>query len=702
MLKLFRRLKRDWLWILLIIGLLLVQVTSDLALPEYTSKIVDTGIQQKGVEDAVPETIRKSSLDQLLRLMKKDDQKLVKSSYKEDGSLYDLKKIDKDTRSQLNDTMSKAEMIVSYMAQQKMDFSKIPDAQIPAILKQADTMLKQYPDSVLTQAAVLYVQAEYKAQGIDMDAHQTHYIVSSGVHMLLLALLSMICAILVTFTASRVSAKFSKNLRHDIYAKVLTFSSNEMNQFSTSSLITRSTNDIQQIQVVMILIFRIVLYAPMLAIGGVIKVLNTGRYLSWLLVVAVIVLFIVMITLFAIVSPKFKKLQALIDRVNLISREILTGIPVIRAFSTEKHEERRFDDANKDLTKTNLFVNRVMSMMMPLMMVIMNVVSVSIVYFGAHGIDQGKLQVGDMMAFIQYAMQIIMAFLMISAVAVFMPRASVSASRVNEILDTDPDVKNPEHPELPQTDEKGDLEFRDVSFSYPGSEEPSLQHISFHVRKGETIAFIGSTGSGKSTLVNLLPRYFDVTSGEILLDGEDIRRFDLKELRSRIGFVPQKSLLFTGTIASNLRFGKENATDEELEKALDISQATEFVSKKKDGINAPIAQGGSNVSGGQKQRLAIARAVTRQPEVYVFDDSFSALDFKTDAQLRAALKKETGDVTTLLVAQRVGTIMNADQIIVLENGQVVGHGTHKELMKSCSVYQQIAKSQLSEEELANA
>lgn len=702
MLKLFRRLKKDWLWILLIIGLLLVQVTCDLSLPEYTSNIVDTGIEQKGVVDAVPDTIRKTSFNQLLRLMKNRDQKLVKDHYEADGNLYRLKKIDQDTRTDLNDIMAKSEMIASYMAQQKMDLSQIPDAQIPVILKKADSMLKQYPDSVLTQAAVRYVQAEYKAQGIDMDAHQTHYIFSSGIQMLLLALLSMLCAILVTFLASRVSAGFSKELRHDVYAKVLTFSSNEMNHFSTSSLITRSTNDIQQIQIVMILIFRIVLYAPMLAIGGVIKVLNTGRYLSWLLVVAVIVLAIVMFTIFAIVSPKFRKLQSLIDRLNLISREILTGIPVIRAFSAEKHEEKRFEDANQNLTKTNLFVNRVMSLMMPLMMVIMNLVSVSIVYFGAHGIDQGKLQVGDMMAFIQYAMQIIMAFLMIAMIAVFLPRASVSATRINEVLDTEPDIKNPKQPLLPSADEKGDLEFKDVSFTYPGAERPSLQHISFHAKKGDTIAFIGSTGSGKSTLVNLLPRYFDVTEGEILLDGEDIRQYDLKELRSRIGFVPQKSVLFSGTIASNMRFGKDDATDKEIQKALDISQATEFVSKKESGINAHISQGGSNVSGGQKQRLAIARAVTKQPEVYVFDDSFSALDFKTDAKLRAALKKETGTVTTLLVAQRVGTIMNADQIIVLEDGQIVGQGTHQELMKSCSVYQQIAKSQLSEEELANA
>lgn len=702
MLKMFRRMRKDILWILLIVGLLLVQVTCDLALPEYTSRIVDTGIEQKGVEDAVPDTIRKSSLDQLLRLMKPADQKKIKENYKARGDLYDLKKVDKNTRSEMNDTMAKAEMIVSYMAQQKMDVSKIPDAQIPVILKQADSMLKKYPDSVLTQAAVQYVQAEYKAQGVDLNANQTHYIFSSGAQMLLMALLSMCCAILVTFLASRVSASFARDLRHDVYAKVLTFSSNEMNHFSTSSLITRSTNDIQQIQLVMILFFRIVLYAPMLAVGGVIKVLNTGRYLSWLLVVAVIVLAIVMVTLFAIVSPKFRKLQSLIDRLNLISREILTGIPVIRAFSAEKHEEQRFEDANRKLTKTNLFVNRVMTLMMPLMMVIMNLVSVSIVYFGAHGIDQGKLQVGDMMAFIQYAMQIIMAFLMIAMIAIFMPRASVSASRVNEILKTEPDIKNPKQPQLPSPEKKGDLEFRDVSFTYPGAEKASLEHISFHAKKGETIAFIGSTGSGKSTLVNLLPRYFDVTGGEILLDGEDIRQYDLKELRSRIGFVPQKSVLFSGTIASNMRFGKDDATDEEIQKALDIAQATEFVSKKSAGINSHIAQGGSNVSGGQKQRLAIARAVTKQPEVYVFDDSFSALDFKTDAELRAALKKETGHVTTLLVAQRVGTIMNADQIIVLEDGKAVGHGTHEEMMKSCSVYQQIAKSQLSEEELANA
>ena len=477
------------------------------------------------------------------------------------------------------------------------------------------------------------------------------------------------------------------------------FSSAEMNHFSTASLITRSTNDIQQVQMLMTMVFRIVLYAPIIGIGGITKVLETESGMTWILAVAVAALAVLIVTLLVVAMPRFRKLQTLIDRLNLITREILTGLSVIRAFSTEKHEEERFEEANHRLMKTNLFVNRCMTFMMPLMMLIMNGISVLIVYVGAHHIDEGALQVGDMMAFIQYTMQIIMAFLMISMLSVMLPRASVSANRIAEILDTEVSIREPEQPKKPSEDRKGEVAFSHVSFRYPGAEEEVLHDITFTAKKGETVAFIGSTGSGKSTLVNLIPRFFDVTEGAICIDGVDIRDMDIKDLRSRLGYVPQKGVLFSGTIESNLRFGAQEASMEELNKAADIAQASEFIAAKDDGMQSPIAQGGTNVSGGQKQRLSIARAVAKRPEIYIFDDSFSALDYKTDAALRQALKKETSEATTLIVAQRISTILHADKIMVLDNGNVVGSGTHKELLESCEVYQQIAKSQLSKEEL---
>ena len=474
-----------------------------------------------------------------------------------------------------------------------------------------------------------------------------------------------------------------------------------MNHFSTASLITRSTNDIQQIQLMTTMLFRIVLYAPILGIGGVIRVLNTESSMTWILAVAVILILLVVIVLFKVAMPRFQKLQTLIDRVNLVSREILTGIPVIRAFSREKKEEERFEDANQDLTKTNLFVNRCMTFMMPLMMLIMNAITVLIVYTGAHTIDSGTMQVGDMMAFIQYAMQIIMSFLMITMISIMLPRARVSAQRINEVLDTHVEIENPEVPKRPLEGRRGELEFKDVSFAYPGAEEKVLEHISFTAKKGDTVAFIGSTGSGKSTLVNLIPRFFDVTGGEILLDGTDIREMDLKDLRERLGYVPQKGVLFSGTIDSNLRFGCDDAPEEQIRTAAEIAQATEFIEQKPERFQSHISQGGSNVSGGQKQRLSIARAIAKNPELYIFDDSFSALDFKTDAALRKALKASTKDATTLIVAQRISTIIHADQILVLDEGRIAGKGTHKELLKNCEVYRQIATSQLSEEELDN-
>lgn len=700
MVRMFRFMKKNVIWILIIFGLLLGQAYCDLSLPSYTSKIVDTGLQQKGVEDAVADSFRVETMNDLLYVSTTKDQKTIEENYtySKKKNRYVVKDLDTQTHGKLNDVLSEAEMVLYIMEKQNMPVQMIPSAQMPQVRKQIDQRLKDYPDTMITQAAILFVQKEYKAQGIDLDQKQSDYLWDTGKKMIFMAVIAMVCSILVALLASRIAAELGKDLRNKTYETVLTYSSKEMNQFSTASLITRSTNDIQQIQLVVTMIFRVVLYAPILAIGGIIKVQQTGSYLSWILIVAVGVLSVVMAILFGVVMPKFKILQKLIDRVNLISREILTGIPVIRAFSAEKFEEKRFDQANQDLTKTNLFVNRAMSCMMPLMMLIMNGISVLIVYSGAHGVDAGKLQVGDMMAFIQYAMQIIIAFLMISAIAIFLPRANVSANRINEILDTKSSINEPEHPQIPE--KKGKLVFDHVSFSYGRAKEKVLDDINFTAHQGDTIALIGSTGSGKSTLVNLIPRFYDVTEGSIQMDDVDIRNIQLKTLRDRIGFVPQKSVLFSGTIASNLRFGKKDASEAELWDAIDMAQAEDFVQEKDQGISSPISQGGSNVSGGQKQRLAIARAIVKHPEFLVFDDSFSALDFATDARLRKALKEKAADVTTIIVAQRISTIMHADQILVLDHGKVVGQGTHEELMATCDVYQQIAQSQLSQEELA--
>ena len=708
MLRMLGKMKKNFGWILLIFGLLFLQATCDLSLPEYTSKIVDTGIQQKGVEDAVPSKMRAATYDTLMKLIAKSDQKIVSDSYtkendKNGGGICKLNpSVKGDQRDELNTVLSQAEMLVLMAQKQNIDLTALPEQAIIRLQEQMQSKLKAYPDSIVTQAAVTFVQSEYKALGVDLDKMQTRYLWGAAWQMIARALLSMVCSIFVVFLSSRVAASLGRDLRGEVYGKVLTFSSREMNQFSTASLITRSTNDVQQVQLVMSLMFRVVLYAPFLAIGGILKVMKTSSYLSWIIVLGTAIVAVVIVVLFTFVMPKFKVLQKKIDRLNLISREILTGIPVIRAFSTEKHEEERFDDSNRDLTKTNLFVNRAMAFMMPAMTLIMNGISVLIIYSGAHGVNDGKIQVGSMMAFLQYAIQIIMSFLMLSMIAVFIPRASVSSKRIFEVLDTKSSIESPKNPEKPLPQMKGTLVFDHVSFRYPGAEEPVLKDISFTAKKGETVACIGSTGSGKSTLVNLIPRFFDATEGSVKVDGVDVRNMDIHDLRGRIGFVPQKSVLFSGTIASNLRFGRPDATDEEVRRAVGIAQAADFVDARPDGIDAHIAQGGSNVSGGQKQRLAIARAVAKKPEFYVFDDSFSALDFKTDARLRKELKEQTAGVTTLIVAQRVSTILQADQILVLDEGEVVGHGTHAELMKTCPVYQQIARSQLSEADLAKA
>ena len=580
-------------------------------------------------------------------------------------------------------------------------FSMMPKEQLTQVKAEFDEQFSEMPDSIISQAAVSYVKGEYEAIGIDMDKTQINYIFLSGVKMLGVALLSAALSVVVGFMASKVAAKTSMNLRSKVFKKVMSFSHTEMDKFSTASLITRSTNDIQQIQMVTVMMLRMILYAPILGIGAVIKVLNTNTSMTWIIALAVVVILAIVGVLFVTVMPRFKMLQKLVDKVNLVTREILTGLPVIRAFSTQKHEEERFDKANNELTKTNLFVNRVMSGMMPLMMFVMNGVTLLIVWNGGKGIDSGAMQVGDMMAFIQYAMQIIVAFLMITMMSIMLPRAAVSAVRVDEVLNTEISIKDNEKVEEFDNNKKGVVEFNNVSFKYPDADEDVLTNISFTAKPGETTAFIGSTGSGKSTLINLIPRFFDVTEGEILVDGVNIKNVSQHELRERIGYVPQKGVLFSGTIDSNLRYGRENATEKEIEKAAQIAQATEFIETKPEKYNTEIAQGGSNVSGGQKQRLSIARAIAKKPEIYIFDDSFSALDFKTDAALRKALKSETGNSTVLIVAQRISTILNAEQIIVLDEGKIVGKGTHKELLKNCEVYKQIALSQLSKEELEN-
>ena len=721
MLKMFHYMKERWHYIVMIILLLFVQAFCDLSLPDYTSKIVNVGIQQKGIEDGVPETLRKESMEQVCLFMDEKDAKKVKDFYKEDGDVYRLKDVTEEEREDLNQILGIPEMVVSGLwddssaevtkIKEQLQvpketnllelFSQMPKEQLQAMTKGMTEKFEDMPESIITQSSVLFVQSEYEAQGKDLDVMQTQYILGSGLKMLGLALLAMAAAVTVTFLSSQAAATLGKNLRNQVYRKVISFSGGELNHFSTASLITRSTNDVQQVQLLFTLLFRIVLYAPILGLGGVYKVFQTDASMTWILGLAVVLIILFVAFLFKIAMPKFTKLQYLIDELNLVAREILTGVSVIRAFSREKHEEERFEDANVKLMKTNLFVNRCMTFMMPVMMLLMNCVTVLIVWNGSHAVNDGTMQVGNMMAFMQYAMQIIMAFLMITMMSIMIPRAKVSATRINEVLETEVSIHDAEETQEVNTELKGDVVFEHVGFTYPGADGASLTDIDFHAKKGETVAFIGSTGSGKSTLVNLIPRFFDVTSGRILVDGVDIRKIKLHDLRQRIGYVPQKGVLFSGTIDSNIRYGKPEATEAEVKRAAEIAQARECIQDKEDGMDSAIAQGGSNVSGGQKQRLSIARAIAKEPEIYIFDDSFSALDYKTDVVLRRALKKETKDATTLIVAQRISTILHADKILVLDEGKVVGQGTHKELLKSCDVYRQIAMSQLSEEELAD-
>ncbi len=720
MIKLMKYLKKSAGYVVLIIGLLFLQAYCDLSLPEYTSKIINVGIQQGGIPDGVPEKLRQSTMDNLKLLMDEDTQKEILDAYVLDRDVYELKDdVTGDKREELNDLLCKPLMMYTSFtsgsgeSSQMMEKMQIPEgtdqmqalAAMPEEAKQqmmeaVDEKLSEMPESILTQAAVSAVKAEYEAMGEDLDAIQMNYIRTSGIRMVLMALVIMLAAIAVTFLSARVAAALGHDLRDNVYRKVIHFSSNEYHKFSTASLITRSTNDVQQVQQVMTMMFRIVLYAPILGIGGVLKVVQTDSSMTWILAVAVVLILLVILALFQIAMPKFTKLQTLIDRLNLVTREILTGIPVIRAFSREKHEEERFEKANMDLTKTNLFVNRIMTFMMPVMMLIMNGVSVAIIYFGAHGVDNGTMQVGNMMAFIQYAMQIIMSFLMITAISIMLPRANVAARRICEVLELNPSVNDPEDPVRPENGEKGTVEFDHVSFAYPDAGENVLNNITFKAKKGETVAIIGSTGSGKSTLINLIPRFYDVTKGVVKVDGIDVRNMTQHDLRDRLGYVPQKGVLFSGTIDSNIRYGKPEMSESDVKLAAQIAQSDDFIEAKPEKYAASISQGGTNVSGGQKQRLSIARAIAKKPEILIFDDSFSALDFKTDSKLRKALKEKTKDTTTIIVAQRISTILNADQILVLDDGNMAGIGTHKDLMKNCEVYRQIAMSQLSEEELA--
>lgn len=688
MIKIFKHLKGSAVVITAIFVLLLVQALCELVLPAITSDMVNVGIQQGGIIDAVPSDIRQSELTRLMLYMTPDEAAFVKKSYSQGSPIggepvMQLKRVSEDERSRLNGIFGRA----------------ITAADTAAGDGTSSTSGQQLPESFITQSAVPYIRNEYSALGKNTERMQTNYLLTAGGKMAALALLAMAAGVLVTVLSARVAASLSRVLRDKIYKKVVSFSGSELDRFSIASLITRSTNDIQQIQVMMTMLFRIVIYSPLLAAGGIIMALRTNTSMAWIIAVSAGAISVLILTLFSLAMPRFKKLQVLIDRLNLVTREILTGISVIRAFCTQRHEEKRFDQANRNLMRTNLFVNRVMTFMMPSMMFIMNGIAVLIVYTGAYGVNSGAMQVGDMMAFIQYTMLIIMSFLMMSMISIMLPRASVSADRINEVIDTEPMIKDPDRPVSSPSNVRGMLEFRNVSFRYPNSDDYVLKDISFTASSGETVAFIGPTGSGKSTIVSLIPRFFDVTEGVILIDGVDIRSMSLRDLRERIGYVPQKSVLFSGTIGSNLRFGRQDAKEEEIERAAAVAQAAEFIEEKEGKYLSPIAQGGSNVSGGQKQRLSIARAVVRSPEIYLFDDSFSALDYKTDAAVRRALKKHATRSTTIVVSQRIGTILHADRILVLDKGSIVGRGTHRELLETCDVYLSIAMSQLSEEEL---
>lgn len=734
--NLFKYAASYWKAMIAIMLILFVQAYCDLSLPAYTSNIVNVGIQQGGIEDEIPEQIAREEMDKLLLFVSEEDGQKVMDAYEEDTESYEkdayvLKESvsgDEEQMKELQDIL-KLPMMMTTGFESGSDMTKevesqlksslpdgtvsedttifdimkmLPGEQRTAMVEKMGEQMDDLPDTILDQAAVSYCKSVYQDLGMDMEKIQTGYLAKTGGMMIALAFLGMAASVLVGFLASRVGASAGRDLRGRVFHKVVGFSNHEFNQFSTASLITRSTNDIQQIQMLIVMLLRMVLYAPILAIGGVFQVMKTNVSMSWIIGLAVIIIACMVLLLFVVAMPKFKMLQKLVDKLNLVTREILTGLSVIRAFSTEKHEEKRFDDANVELTKTNLFVNRAMTFMMPAMMLVMNGVSVLIVWTGAHGISDGQMQVGDMMAFIQYTMQIIMGFLMLCMISIMLPRAAVASDRVEEVLKSETIICDPERPEVLPEQGEGVLSFDHVSFKYPGADEDVLQDITFTARPGQTTAIIGSTGSGKSTLVNLIPRFYDVTEGKITLDGIDIRDIKQHDLREKLGYVPQKGVLFSGNIASNIMFGNQDGTEEEMKEAAEIAQATEFIETKPEGYESPIAQGGSNVSGGQKQRLSIARAIAKHPQVFIFDDSFSALDYKTDVTLRHALAEKTRESTVLIVAQRISTILHAEQILVLDDGKIVGKGTHAELLKNCEVYREIAESQLSRAELESA
>ena len=736
--KLFQFLKPYAPRVLLILCVLVVQAYCDLSLPTYTSNIVNVGIQQSGIDEEIPENISEEEMNRLLLFVSEDDRQDIQDAYEKssesfdyDGEVLTLKdsvKSDNEKLDALTEEMKLPMMLTAGFengsdttkqmeGQLKEQMSQVPgiekmsvfdifgmmnDTQRVAIVDKITKQMDKMPDSILDQTAISYVKSTYEQIGMDTGHMSTVYILKTGAKMLGLAALGMAASILACLMASRVGSKVGRGLRRDTFRKVIGFSNAEFDKFSTASLITRSTNDIQQIQLLTVMILRIVLYAPIMAIGGILKVSKTNVDMFWIIGLAVLLIVMVVAVLFIVVMPKFKIVQNMVDKLNLVSREILTGLPVIRAFHTEKHEEERFDEANKDLTKLNLFVNRAMTFMMPTMMLVMNGITVLIVWVGGHSINDGAMQVGDMMAFIQYAMQIIMSFLMICMISVMLPRAAVSAERVDEVLKSETKIHDPKEPKTLPKNGKGEVAFEHVSFHYPGAEEDVLHDITFTAKPGETTAFIGSTGCGKSTLVNLIPRFYDVTEGKITIDGQDVRDLTQHELREKLGYVPQKGVLFSGNIASNIMFGNPAGSEQEMTEAAQIAQAVEFIDTKPERYKSPISQGGANVSGGQKQRLSIARAIAKHPDVYIFDDSFSALDYKTDTVLRSALKEKTTDSVVLIVAQRISTILHAEQIIVLDDGKIVGKGTHEELLKTCDAYYQIAASQLSESELKEA
>ncbi len=748
MLKVLKNLKQSWISVIVIVLLLCVQAAVDLELPNYTSRMVNNGIQSGGIEYVAPNVISKTDMENIIsytedsneiledytlvgaeELTQKQEKTLKKytdNNYN-NNEIYVIKDLSKEQRQAVSKKMTKPiiiyemlqseenaqpikEQIISNIPEEQRQIFEsrtlleilqlMPKEQLKQVTDGISTKIDEMQDTIQEQAGIEYTKKLYKNVGVNTDDIQMDYITLTGLKMLALAFISMASGITIMMFSARVGARLARTLREKVFNKVLTFTNKELREFSTASLITRSTNDVQQIQQLMAMLFRTVVYAPIIGIGGILKVLSqSNSSMAWIIGLAVITILVVVGGLFAITMPKFKKLQDLVDKLNKVSREILTGLPVIKAFNTEKKEEKRFENANKDLMGANIFVNRAMSIMMPMLMLIMNGVSILIIWVGGHNIDNGVMQVGDMLAFIQYAMQIVMSFLMISMISIMLPRASVSANRIMEIIETDPAIKDKKETKKPDPTKKGLVEFKNVSFRYPDADTELLEDINFTAEAGKTTAIIGSTGSGKSTVVNLIPRFYDVTGGELLVDGVNVKDLEQKELRNLIGFVPQKGMLFSGTIESNIKYANENISDETMIKSAQIAQAEEFIEDKKDKYNSEIAQGGNNVSGGQKQRLSIARAIAKDPEIFVFDDSFSALDFKTDATLREALAKNTKNKTSIIVAQRISTILNADKIIVLEDGKIVGQGTHKELMKDNEAYRQIALSQLSEEEL---